>query len=316
MKNTFWQKAHDFLVQNDLVYIVAVVSGEGSAPNRVGAKILVSQDEIFGTIGGGRSEHLIVEKVKEYITLNELCTQIAVLEHRKEADENASGMICNGSQTYAIVALTKKHLAPITNILDIYANKTNGALSLSNNGLSFSETAEISNRYSFETHDDDWQYHEVLGVLDKLYIVGGGHCSLALSQLMINLGFHVTVFENREDIQTYTQNNYANEKHIIDYNDLPTIIPNGLNTYIAIMTFGHAFDQYVLEKVIDKDVKYLGMMGSQSKVKAVFANLKEKDIKPELFDAVHAPIGLDIKSNTPEEIAVSIAGEIIKIRNA
>ncbi|MBU1919154.1 XdhC family protein [bacterium] len=316
MKNKFWQKAHDFLEKNELVYVVAVVSGEGSAPNRVGAKILVSHDEIFGTIGGGRSEHLIVEKVKEYIAENEQCTQIAVLEHRKDADENASGMICNGSQTYAIVALTKEHLPHIKNIINAYTEKGVGKLSLSPHGLIFKDNDCSQERFSFINQEDHWEYHEILGVLDKLYIVGGGHCSISLSQLMINLGFHVTVYENSENIQTYNENIYANEKFIVDYDNLPDIIPNSPHTYIAIMTFGHAYDQYVLEKLIGKDVKYLGMMGSQSKVKAVFANLKEKGVKQELFDSVHAPIGLNIKSNTPEEIAVSIAGEIIKIRNS
>jgi xanthine dehydrogenase accessory factor len=81
------------------------------------------------------------------------------------------------------------------------------------------------------------------------------------------------------------------------------------------MTHAHSADALVLEALVDRSYAYLGMMGSSSKVRRIFAALEEKGIAAELLDRVHAPIGVAIASHTPAEIAVSIAAEIISIRN-
>jgi xanthine dehydrogenase accessory factor len=81
------------------------------------------------------------------------------------------------------------------------------------------------------------------------------------------------------------------------------------------MTFGHVSDELVLEKIITKKCRYIGMMASKAKRQQVFENLVRKGVSTSLLDTVFSPIGIKIKSHTPEEIAISIAAQIIKIKN-
>jgi xanthine dehydrogenase accessory factor len=81
------------------------------------------------------------------------------------------------------------------------------------------------------------------------------------------------------------------------------------------MTYGHAHDRRVVENLLGIDVRYLGLMGSASKVKRLFADMQAEGADPADLARVRAPIGMAIRSHTPEEIAVSVAGEIIGIRN-
>ncbi len=315
-ENKFWQKALSLIQDNSLIYFIIVASCDGSAPNRAGAKILITKNEIYGTIGGGRSEYLLVEKARDYLIKNQSKTELALLDHKPDAKENASGMICSGSQTYAITPLSENKLQTIKDIITVLENNGIGTLTLSEKGLCFEKDKKTGRTLSFKkSSEQEWQYNEHIGIVDRLYIIGGGHCSLALSRVIKTLGFYTVVYENRESIQSYNDNIFANEKHIVDYKTLNDLIPNGESSYIAIMTYGHKFDQYVLEHLVDKKVKYLGMMGSESKVKSVFHNLTEKGISQDSLDKVYAPIGLSIKSNTPEEIAISISAELIKVRN-
>jgi xanthine dehydrogenase accessory factor len=137
---------------------------------------------------------------------------------------------------------------------------------------------------------------------------------LAVSKLMKDLGFVVEIFDDRKALSTFENNPYADKKHLINYDDIDKLVPQGESIYVVIMTFGHQSDQEVLVKLIDKNFKYLGLMGSKSKIatlleKTGIASSKEK------LARVHAPIGLSINSKTPMEIAVSIAAEIIQIKN-
>ena len=81
------------------------------------------------------------------------------------------------------------------------------------------------------------------------------------------------------------------------------------------MTRGHQADLEVLEQLLKKELRYIGMMGSKAKIKTVYGRLEEKGFGKEDFAKVHAPIGIKIASETPEEIAVSIAAELICCRN-
>jgi xanthine dehydrogenase accessory factor len=85
-------------------------------------------------------------------------------------------------------------------------------------------------------------------------------------------------------------------------------------SYLVIVTRGHVYDQEVLEWALGTEARYIGMIGSRKKIQTVYENLERKGIAAEKLKRVHAPIGLDIGALTPEEIAVSILAEIIKIR--
>ena len=101
-----------------------------------------------------------------------------------------------------------------------------------------------------------------------------------------------------------------------DYKKIVDLVPVGPNSYVVIMTFGHKSDETVLRQLLDKNVKYLGMMGSKRKVQAIFSSLLLAGASEIQLDKVDAPIGLSIGSQTPAEIAVSIAAKIIQVKNA
>jgi xanthine dehydrogenase accessory factor len=138
---------------------------------------------------------------------------------------------------------------------------------------------------------------------------------LALSQLLSLLDFKITVFDDRNQVNTFMENHFAHTKKIISYDEVGDYIPSGKNIMVVIMTQFHTSDAKVLEQLIGKQLCYLGMMGSHSKVKTIFGKLREKGIPNHLLQNVHAPIGIQIKSQTPEEIAVSIAAELIEMKN-
>ncbi len=102
---------------------------------------------------------------------------------------------------------------------------------------------------------------------------------------------------------------------MVDYDDIAAHVPEGERSWVVVMTYGHKHDRQVVENLLGHNVRYLGLMGSATKVKRLFADMEAKGADPEALARVRAPIGMAIRSHTPEEIAISVAGEIIGIRN-
>jgi xanthine dehydrogenase accessory factor len=148
-----------------------------------------------------------------------------------------------------------------------------------------------------------------------LYIIGGGHCGMALSNLASKTGFLVTVIDNRVDWANKTKHPNAICTICCDYSEVTKKINFTNECFIVIMTHGHIHDSFILEKLIDKNYKYLGMIGSKNKVKIVFEEMIEKGFLRAKLEQVYAPIGLDILTHTPDEIAVSIVAQMIAVRN-
>ena len=108
----------------------------------------------------------------------------------------------------------------------------------------------------------------------------------------------------------------VHEKHFInDYSQLNELIQPGFNHYVVIMTFGYRTDDTALRAILNKNFRYLGLLGSGHKIQKMFDDYRKEGIAEAILQRIHAPIGLSIKSQTPEEIAVSIAAEIIKVKN-
>ena len=147
-----------------------------------------------------------------------------------------------------------------------------------------------------------------------LYIFGGGHISFFLSKIGKMLDFRVVVIDDREEFANPERFPEADETIARDLEEVfPSLKINRLS-YIVIVTRGHLLDEKALEWAVKTDARYVGMIGSRKKNKTVFAHLESRGISRELLETVHAPIGLDIKAETPEEIAISIMAEIIMVR--
>ncbi len=149
---------------------------------------------------------------------------------------------------------------------------------------------------------------------DRLYIIGGGHCAVQLSELAAKGGFNVTVIDNRKEWANSRKHPFA-KTLVVPYDEVDKHIRFTENTYIVIMTHQHRYDMDVAAKLIDKKYAYLGMIGSKSKVAKTAEKLRGLNIPQSLIDNIHAPIGLQINSDTPFEIAVSIMAQLIAVRN-
>ena len=312
----FWHFILKNLIKSQPVILLCVLESHGSSPGRQGFKMAVTSDDIYGSIGGGIMEYKFVEMAKEKLISNSMDTLIRKQIHSKSAKINQSGMICSGEQTIALFHLSIDHSNPIKKIITCLENNRYGFLKISNKDFSFSENDSESVNYFQMNSEDDWHYSETIGYKNHLYIIGGGHCALALSKIMSQMDYNIHLYDDRKDLNTFIQNTFVKEKKIIsDYSVLKDLIPSGNHIFIVIMTFGYRTDDIALRSLIDKDYKYLGVLGSQSKIQKMFEEWRKDNLSEEKLNKLFAPIGVPIHSQTPEEIAVSIAAEIISVRN-
>jgi len=155
---------------------------------------------------------------------------------------------------------------------------------------------------------------EPIASSEKVYVFGAGHVGQYVSKMAAMVGFKVIVIDDREEYANRERLPEAHKIIVSDFMNSFEKLEIEDNSFIVIVTRGHAFDEQVLEWACGTKAKYIGMIGSKAKIKGVFSNLKQKGVDDKRLDEVHAPIGLDIGSQTPSEIAVSILAEIIQVR--
>jgi xanthine dehydrogenase accessory factor len=150
-----------------------------------------------------------------------------------------------------------------------------------------------------------------------LFIFGAGHISISLAVIGKMLDFSVTVIDDRADFANKERFPAADEIYAEDMQQVFNKLNVNESSYIVIVTRGHAHDEVVLEWAVTTPALYIGMIGSKTKNQTIYNHLKQRRVSQETLDRVHAPIGLQINAETPEEIAVSIMAEIIQVkRNA
>lgn len=263
MKN-FFELIHQEVSAGNPVSLVSVVAVEGSAPQRVGAKMLVSSSGklLWGTIGGGTVESLALKQAKIQL---ETKTPLLKSFDLIESGEDATGMLCGGEMQL---------------------------------------------------------FFDVFGTSTKVYIFGAGHITQQILPLLMKLGFTPIVLDDREE---YLKENILSRFNVATQTGAFTELIDLLNieedSFIVIMTYSHEMDEQILFQLLSQKlpdlsiVKYLGMIGSKRKVKEIFSRMESKGISREILNSIHSPIGVPIKSQTPEEIAISIAAELISVRN-
>jgi xanthine dehydrogenase accessory factor len=147
-----------------------------------------------------------------------------------------------------------------------------------------------------------------------LYIFGAGHVSVNLYKVAKDAGFEVIVADDREAYANRERFPEAKEVIAEEFEQPNARLTPNESSYIEIVTRGHRHDMRVLRWAVQTPARYIGMIGSKRKTIAVFRELTKQGLSPELFERVHAPVGLDIGAITPEEIAVAIAAELIATR--
>jgi xanthine dehydrogenase accessory factor len=158
-------------------------------------------------------------------------------------------------------------------------------------------------------------YVELLTSAPKLIILGGGHISVPMAQLGKLLGFEVTVIDDRPELMTRERFKDVDQLICNDYELAFEELKDYSNSYYVVVTPGHKKDLQSVRNILNRSYAYVGMIGSKTKVAKVQKSLSEEGFSEEKRQALHAPIGLPIGGQTPAEIAVSIAAEIIKERN-
>jgi xanthine dehydrogenase accessory factor len=316
-----WQFIAERLRRDECVMLLVVAESSGSSPGRAGYKMAVGADgELCGSIGGGVMEVQLVEqaKVKCKKAKGKSGSDVVDQVHRQDV-ANSSGMICSGKQTVIFKRLEPVALPVVDTLLWSLATENVNWLELSSVGMAVMplEGGTYSASPHFERDAETFVYRERIVAPYTLYIIGGGHCALALSELMSRMDFYISIFDDRPELNTIEKNDFADEIMIIDgYDKIADHVHSGDNTYVVVMTLGYASDEVVIRSLFDSDFKYFGVLGSKAKMATLMKKLRDEGYDAERLNRIRTPIGIPINSRTPEEIAVSIAAEIISVKNA
>jgi xanthine dehydrogenase accessory factor len=316
-----WQFIHDRLSRGENVILLIVAASKGSSPGRAGYKMAVAADgELCGSIGGGVMEVNLVEQSRRILSAPPTTAGETVLidQVHQENSPDASGMICSGKQTVILKKLTAADAELTSYIVDSLVSRSGMLISIDHDRfVGGVPECPTEKRRFYRFRNNKFSYSELLWPSHELFIIGGGHCALALSELISKLDFHILIFDDRPDLNTIAKNEFADEVIIIEsYESIDEHLRTDAESYVVVMTLGYASDKVVIKQLCDRDFKYFGVLGSKAKMATLMKELREEGIPDEQLARIRTPIGLPIKSRTPEEIAVSIAAEIIKIKNS
>ena len=296
----FFKKVQQILQEEKRLILLVVIANEGSSPGRKGFKMIVSKQQMYGTVGGGIMEHKLVEYAEKLLQKPRFEPFIKHQIHDKSAPKDQSGMICSGQQTIAFYDIDLSYFSLTEEILSDEVI----TLYYSNHGIEIDEPKNYK-----------WLYSESNSLPQKAYIIGGGHVGLALSEVLSKLNFEIHLLDHRENLNTMTANHFVQSKAVVEFESIENHIQEGENIYVIIMSFGYRTDDIIIRRLLDKKFKYIGMLGSATKINTLFKNLLLDGFDESQINKVQAPIGINIKSETTYEIAISIAAQLINVKN-
>ncbi|MEA4970372.1 MAG: XdhC family protein [Candidatus Pelethousia sp.] len=313
--------------------LCTVIESHGSAPRGAGAKMALFQSgEAMGTIGGGIMEHLAEAEGREALSEGRSLVQAFSLS----ANDAASiGMICGGS-----VQVFFQHCAPdMAPLFAAIAKALSGDgdtwLALQGNaegwraGLYAADQTPLfgetfppdllqgrlgSQPALFAQEGESFLFIEPLNRSGFVYVFGGGHVSQELVPVLAHLDFRPVVFEDRPQFARVELFPGVARTILGDFAAFGEHVQPRRQDYIVIMTRGHAADHEVLAQALQSPAQYVGLIGSRTKFAATCEKLRGAGFGEEDIARIHNPIGLPILAETPAEIAISIASELIEHR--
>ena len=308
--------------------LVSILASSGSTPRGAGAVMAVFPDgSSIGTIGGGNAEYEAQQTAKELLAAG----ADDVREFRFVPGDPASlGMVCGGDVTVQFQYLpagSTEVIAVIRDLMEAFGGNLDTWLvrrlesgrvtamgTADRNGsrhLAAAPPAELlQNRAVFR---DGWFALPAVRA-GKVYIFGGGHVSQALVPVIAAVGFRPVVYDDRAEFADPALFPAAEAVLCGDFTRLAEQVTVTADDYVVIMTRGHQADYEVLTQVLRSGAKYLGCIGSRRKLAICRERILAAGFTVEEYDRLHAPIGLAIGAETPEEIAVSVAAELIAVR--
>ncbi len=335
-----YKKAVLLLEKGENIALITVISTTGSTPGKVGYKMLVwgKKGETIGTVGGGLVEAEIIEAARNILPKSEC----RVLTFNLDGTEDDGKGICGGSIEFLIETLDEKSLPLFKELSTVIDNGEKGILvSVISPGKSpnkiFLKNAEqlnsISNinltpeiidsinklalkeQLARKTLPDGVEiFIEPISEQPMVFILGAGHLAYYISKYVKSLNFRYTVCDDRAEFANKERFPKADNIIVEDFGSVLEKVKINKNSYIVIVTKGHKCDEIVLEKAVKTDAKYIGMIGSKRKTFTILKKLNERGIPEETLKKVYSPIGISIGALTPQEIALSIVSELVKIR--
>lgn len=344
--NKIIKTLHNTICQGEPVVMATILSKQGSAPRSPGTRMLVHEDaRITGTIGGGWVEAQVQRMARELFETGEgAFIREFTMDSTAYADMD---MVCGGTVTLLVEYLpaTEDNIKIFSKLLEMLGNNQDGFMvsrisDYNIHGFAM-QRCIISDRHETGAYllsedivaglsvkasqmrspgivdmGDEKFFVEPAQFNGSLYILGAGHLGIETANFAHRVGFKVIVMDDRRQ--------FANEQrfpmaqvHVVDaFESCFDKFSIDNKSYIVIMTRGHLYDRNILEQALGTRAGYIGMIGSQSKKKAIYDYLLAQGISQERLDDVHAPIGLSIGAKTPEEIAVSIVAQLIQVREA
>lgn len=319
MKSIFAELLYAMQKGSDTV-LVTIVGDSGSTPRGAGSRMLVSEKgRILGSIGGGAVEARSVEMAQELLRRRE-CLLHRFSLHPNDRED--IGMVCGGDVTVWFQFIAAEDVAWRTVAEDALARMErheNGWLlqPLDGSAPTLTDGTNAPEELLTAQHSGErigMCFTQPLPLGERAVIFGAGHIAVALTPILRSVGFRPVIFDCRPEYAVAENFPTAEEVVCGDYLAIEESLALSPEDYIVIMTSGHSHDLAVQTQVLRSEFAYVGVIGSRRKTAAVNARLWETGIPKEATDRVHTPIGLAIGAVTPEEIAVSIAGEMIHVR--
>lgn len=321
------------LENNEEVIIGGITRSSGSAPRTSGARMMVQRSgRLTGSVGGGAVEGACQEKaarmLAEGIDYEELAFNLTALA---AADE---GMVCGGNVTVLLIRVEPSQCEMFVQLRNAYAkggqvmfitqlpvgNKPPVITFCADSfdgGLPPALVTELlrkPRRQPFAVEYESREYFvEPLLHPGTVHLIGAGHVAQATAVCADFAGFEVVVKDDRQDFANKSR--YPQAKEVVVLSSFEDCLGKlGDDDYLIIVTRGHMYDRDVLAQALKTDAGYIGMIGSSRKRDGVYRSLLDSGFTEEDLKRVHCPIGLSIGADTPEEIGVSIVGELISHR--
>ncbi|MFH1976038.1 MAG: XdhC family aldehyde oxidoreductase maturation factor [Pseudomonadota bacterium] len=345
MEKNLYSQIYDTLQKGKALVLARIIKSSGSTPRGIGSICFIDEDGVItGTIGGGLLEYKVSAKAKELFH-----TKVSWIYHfQLSQDESArEGMICGGEVTCYLEPLFPKNKAlleifhSINNLLEkgqsaiLLTLISHGIDPMDENcrnlvsidhplisnivalGKGKIKLEEIKRPVLLKCDDsDEYAFVEPIAPAPFVILCGAGHISACVAPLAKMVGFKVIVLDDRREFANRERFPMAERICVGPFVQTLGEISITKSSYIVIVTRGHAFDKAVLKTVLDSDPAYIGMIGSIRKRDALYDALIKEGASQEKLSTVYSPIGTEIDAQTPEEIAVSIVGELIKTRAA
>lgn len=329
-----FSKISETLASGGELVLLSIIASSGSTPRGSGAKMALFKDgSTLGTIGGGAVEFESIKRAREALKEKRAFTEGFCLAPNQTAD---IGMICGGSVTVYFQYLSggdKNAVELFSYAAHLFERSVDSWLitQIQNGGVSRMSIYEHGKGLMFSALDENEimplltsrgelkkgepsLYCEPLTQAGYAYIFGGGHVSKELVPVIAHVGFKPVVYEDRHefsDIKLFPGAVRTIEASFANINDNICITKSD---YVIIMTRGHQNDYELLRQTLMSPAAYVGVIGSKHKIAATNAKLLEAGVPAERIAQIHTPIGMPIKGETPAEIAISIAAELILTR--